>query len=115
MKRFHLTDTYVLINFDASNCDSEVSILQSHSFLDVLAQFIYKLRIENNILIEPFKGISVHLFHDAFKLLYVYTYEDVTKKNPALTGLLFHRNELYHLTEAFYDYWRDMQRFGLVS
>ena len=33
MKRFHLTDTYALINFDASNCESEVSILQSRVFL----------------------------------------------------------------------------------
>lgn len=115
MKRFHLTETYALINFDASNCESEVSILQSRSFLDVLAQFITKSKREKDVLIEPFNDVTIPQFHDAFKLLYLYSYSEVFFKNPTLQHLLEHQDELYHLTEAFYDYWRDLQRFGLMS
>ena len=115
MKRFHLTDTYALINFDASNCESEVSILQSRGFLGVLFQFINKLKREKDILIEPFKDVTIPQFHDAFKLLYLYSYNETFYKNPSLQHLLKHQDELYHLTEAFYDYWRDLQRFGLMS
>ena len=115
MKRFHLTDTYALVNFDASSCESEVSILQSRSFLDVLTQFISKLKREKDILIEPFKDVTILQFHDAFKLLYLYSYNETFSKNPSLKHLLEHQDELYHLIEAFYDYWRDLQRFGLMS
>lgn len=115
MKRFHLTETYALINFDASNCESEVSVLQSRSFLEVLTQFINKLKSEKDILIEPFKDVTISQFHDAFKLLYLYSYQETFYKNPSLQHLLEHQDELYHLTEAFYDYWRDLQRFGLMS
>ncbi|HNX16238.1 MAG TPA: phosphoenolpyruvate carboxykinase [Bacilli bacterium] len=115
MKRFHLTDTYALINFDASDCESEVSILQSKSFLSVLSQFINKLRDKKDVLIEPFKGVTIAQFHDAYKLLYLYSYRETFHKNPSLQGLLKYQDELYHLTEAFYDYWRSIQRFGLMA
>ena len=115
MKKFHLTDTYALVNFDASLCDSEVSVLQSRSFLMVLTQFIEKLRKNSDVVMEAFKHIRVTQFLDAYKLLYVYNFDEVYHKNPSLHPLLNKRDELYHFTEMFYDYWRSLQRFGLMA
>lgn len=115
MKKFHLTDNYALINFDASLCDSEVNVLQSRSFLTVLSQYIEKLRKNNDVLIEAFKNVKVSMFLDAYKLLYIYSFDEVYFKNPSLHPLLNKRDELYHFTEALYDYWRSLQRFGLMA
>lgn len=115
MKKFHLTDTYALVNFDAAICDSEVSVLQSKSFLMVLTQFIEKLRKSGDVLIESFKNVKPAMFLDAYKLLCVYDFEEVYHKNPSLHALLKKRDELYDFTEMLYDYWRSLQRFGLMA
>ncbi|MDY0345832.1 MAG: phosphoenolpyruvate carboxykinase [Bacilli bacterium] len=114
MKKFHLTNTYALINFDASLCDSEVSVLQSRSFASVLSQFINKLKHEKNVTMESFKGVTIEQFLDAYKLLYVFHFNDIYKNNASLHKLLNKRDEFYHFTEMFYDYWRSIQRFGLM-
>ncbi len=114
MKRFHLTNNYALINFNASLCDSEVNIVSSKSFEMVLAQYIRKLRLEKNALIQSFKGIRISMIHDAYKLLLIYDYQDIDKKNPSLIPLIKNRNEFYRFTESFYDYWRKLERIGMI-
>lgn len=114
MKRFHLTTNYALINFNASLCDSEVNIVSSKSFEMVLAQYIRKLRLEKDALIKSFKGIRISMIHDAYKLLLIYDYQDIDKKNPSLSSLVKKRNEFYRFTENFYDYWRKLERIGMI-
>lgn len=114
MKRFHLTDNYALINFNALMCDSEIHIVSSKSFEMVLAQFVRKLRLNKDPIIKDFKGIKIQMIHDAYKLLLIYDYLDVDKKNPALTPLLNQRDAFYRFTETFYDHWRKLERIGMV-
>lgn len=114
MKRFHLTNSYALINFNASLCDNEIQIVSSKSFEMVLAQYIRKLRQEKDILMIQFKGVSIHMIHDAYKLLLIYDYLDLDKKNTTLTPLLNKRDAFYRFTESFYDHWRKLERFGMV-
>lgn len=114
MKRFHLTTNYALINFNASLCDSEVHIVSSKSFEMVLAQYIRKLRLEKDALIQSFKGIRISMIHDAYKLLLIYDYQDIEKKNPALAPLVKKRKDFYRFTENFYDYWRKIERIGMI-
>jgi len=40
MKKFHLTKSYALINFDAININSQVDLLNSKSFDLVLRAFV---------------------------------------------------------------------------
>lgn len=114
MKRFHLTDSYALINFNASLCDNEVQIISSKSFQMVLAQYIRKLRKEKNTIMMELKGISISMIHDAYKLLLIYAYKDVVKKNISLKSLLAKRDAFYRFSELFYDHWRSLERFGMV-
>ncbi len=115
MKKFHLTKTYAIINFDATLCDSEVNIISSKSFEAVLVQFVRKLRAEDSPIIEKLKGVKAQFIHDAYKLLLIWDYKDVMHKNPYLGNLLKQRDVFYHFTESFYDYWRKLERFGVIS
>ena len=115
MKKFHLTDTYALIIFDASLCDSVVSVLQSKSFAQLLSQFINKLKNDNDVTMNSLKGIKIEQFLDAYKLLYVFPFDDIYKNNPSLHKLLNKREDFYHFTEMFYDHWRTTERFGVLA
>jgi len=114
MKRFHLTEHYALINFNASLCDSEIQIVSSKSFEMVLAQYIRDLRRQKDPTILKLKGVRVNTFHDAYKQLLIYDYEELLKKNPNLSVLLKERNAFYRFTEMFYDRWRKLERFGMI-
>ncbi|MDX9692322.1 MAG: hypothetical protein RBT45_07680, partial [Acholeplasmataceae bacterium] len=61
------------------------------------------------------KGVRSDKILDAYKLLLVYDFDTVYKKNPSLHNLLNNRNELYLITEKLYDYWRKLERFGFMS
>ncbi|MDI6451937.1 hypothetical protein [Peloplasma aerotolerans] len=115
MKKFHLQKNYAIINFDAAICDSEVKIISSKSFEQLLVQYVRKLRNEKDPMMDRLKGIRASMMLDAYKLLLIYPYEDVKKKHPNLNTLLNQRDTFYHFTEKFYDYWRKLERFGVMS
>jgi energy-coupling factor transporter ATP-binding protein EcfA2 len=114
MKRFHLTENYVLINFNASLCDSEIQIVSSKSFEMVLAQYIKDLRKRKDPTILKLKGVRVSTFHDAYKQLLIYDYDHLLKKDTSLSVLLKERQAFYRFTEMFYDQWRKLERFGMI-
>lgn len=115
MKKFHLTDSYALINFDAAIYDSEISILQTKAFENVLRQFVKKLRFTKDPIIEPFKGVTIKQFLDAYKVLFIYPYKKALKNFSDLYAILKHRTCFYEFTEGLYDHWRNIQRFGLMA
>ncbi|TVP86412.1 MAG: phosphoenolpyruvate carboxykinase [Acholeplasmataceae bacterium] len=115
MKKFHLTDHYALINFDASACDSEVKIVSSKPFETVLTQFVKRLRKDKHPLMTVLKGIRTTMILDAYRHLLIWNYDDVLKRNPGLVVLLRQRDAFYRFTESFYDYWRRIERFGVMA
>lgn len=115
MKKFHLTENYALINFEASICDSELSIIQSKSFEAVFIQFIRKMRQDKHILVDDLKGIRISQMIDFYRLLMIYDFQTLIKKQPQLSFFAKKRESFYLLTETFYDYWRKIERFGLMS
>ncbi|PKK98491.1 MAG: phosphoenolpyruvate carboxykinase [Tenericutes bacterium HGW-Tenericutes-2] len=115
MKKFHLTKNYAIINFDASICDSEVKIIQSKSFEAVLVQYVRTLRENKDPIILSLKGIRTSMILDTYKLLLIYDFETVKKKTDTLGELLSKRDEFYVFTEKFYDYWRKLERFGIIQ
>lgn len=115
MKKFHLTKTYAIINFDATMCDSEVNIISSKSFEAVLVQFVRQMRLEKSPIMDDLKDVRVQCILDAYKLLLLWDYETVKSKNPYLHKLLQQQDAFYHFTESFYDYWRRLERFGFIA
>ncbi len=113
MKKMHLTDRYALINLDSISFEHFSQILEAKGFLSVLKDYIKTLKRENNVLIDTFKAISVDNLVDFYKLLLVYDLNDAIKNNPKITHK--HIKDLLLFTEGLYDYWRSIERFGILK
>lgn len=114
MTNFHLGNTYTIINFDAFTCESEINIIESSPFSKVLTKFLNKLEEEQNSLLDLLPPLSVTSLLNLYKILLVYEVEDIRNINPLLATFMNHKTTFYELTEQFYDYWRKIERFGLI-
>ncbi len=114
MKKFHLTDKYCIINFGTTVCDTKTKILSSKGFVYVLGQYLKKLKQEDDISIQPFKTVKTSTFVEIYKLLIIWDYEYIFNHYKPLRSILEHRDELYRLTEDFYNYWRSLERIGIM-
>lgn len=113
MKPFHITDTYALINFDSINIQGRADLLNSNSFRQVFRQYIGKLKKEESYLINELKDIKADDVLTLFKLLLVYDLNQAIKQVDKIKEN--HIQPLYKLVESFYDYWREIARFGLLK
>lgn len=114
MKKFHLTNSYTLINFDAFSCDTEVDIIESNAFAKVLDKFIKKLTKEQSHLLNNLTKEDTKLLLDMYKMLLVYEPKTISESAKNFRFVNKHKTELYEITEQFYDYWRKLERFGLL-
>lgn len=113
MKRFHVTSSYALINFDATILHGQSDILGSKGFESVLKDFFKYLETNNKELNESLKGVNLKDLLNLYKLLLIYDANDAFKKVKNID--INKRYDLYRFTEAFYDYWRNLARFGLIK
>ncbi len=117
MREFVSTNKMVLMNFSEQYCKSEAEILNSDCFADVWGKFIDNLiRIEKidvlklvNIMANPKKD-----FVDLFKLLLTFDLDQIRTMSPFYKLVLDHTDVLYELVENFYDYWRRLERYGVI-
>ena len=108
----------VIMNFSELFCKSETEILKSACFGEVWRRFlehIYKVEKQDvlqiiNIFSNPQKD-----FITLFKLLLEFEIEEIKQMTPFYKLILDHRDVLYELIENFYDYWRRLERYGLVN
>jgi len=114
MKKFHLTKRYALINFGQLTCDTKTKIISSKQFGFVLGQYIRFLKDKNDINISSFKKVKTSTFIEIYKLLILWDYDEIIHYDH-LKDVLKHRNELYKFTENFYNYWRKLERIGLIT
>ncbi len=107
----------VIMNFSELYCKNEVEVLNSKCFEAVWEKFldhIYKVEKQDvlriiNIFAEPKKDFIV-----LFKLLFEFSIEEIKKMSPFYKMVLDHRDVLYELIENFYDFWRRLERYGVV-
>ncbi|HIT50324.1 MAG TPA: phosphoenolpyruvate carboxykinase [Candidatus Pelethenecus faecipullorum] len=107
----------VILNFSELFCKNEVEVLNSTCFKEVWSHFldhIYKIQKQDvlkilNICPEPKKDFII-----LFKLLFEFNVADIKKINPFFKMILDHRDVLFELIENFYDYWRRLERYGMV-
>lgn len=115
LKKFYLSEHAAVINFDALYCESEAQIVSSRSFRLVLERFVVSLKKKNDRLIQEFNKVKSSDVLDAYKLLLVWNYYDVYQNNPYLRELLNQRGAFYRFTEKFYDYWRKIEKYGMIA
>ena len=107
----------VVLNFSEKFCKNEVEVLNSNCFKDVWAKFIdhiYKVEKQDvlkiiNICENPKKD-----YINLFKLLFEFEISEIKKISPFYKLILDHTDVLYELIENFYDYWRRLERYGVV-
>ncbi|MDE6408127.1 MAG: hypothetical protein K2K48_03940 [Anaeroplasmataceae bacterium] len=107
----------VILNFSEKYCKNEIEVLNSQCFKDVWGKFlehIYKVEKQDvlriiEILPNPKKDYVI-----LFKLLLEFELSEIRKLSAHFKQILEHTDILYELIEDFYDYWRRLERYGLV-
>lgn len=113
MKKFHVTKNYALINFDSTNLHGQADILNSKGFENVLKAYVNVLKKKDDDLINLLKEIDIKDLIHLYKLLLVYDTNEAFKKVKSIN--IRSRFNLYTFTEGFYDYWRNLARFGFLK
>lgn len=113
MRDFYLENSYALINFDALSCKSSNEVLNSKSFKIVLKSFIKYLKKKNSLLIESLVHLEYFDILNLYKHLLIFNIDDALKLNSKINNndLL----SLYNFSEEFYNYWRNLARFGILK
>ncbi len=107
----------VILNFSEKYCKNEIEVLNSACFKEVWGRFlehIYKVEKQDvlkiiDILPNPKKDYII-----LFKLLLEFELNEIKKLSPHFKLILEHTDVLYELIENFYDYWRRLERYGLI-
>lgn len=113
MKKIHLTENYALINFDAINNQARAEIVSSNGFKLLFSNYYRSLNKTKSYLLTELQGVKANDIVTLFKLLLIYNLDEALDKVPSIEKK--HIRPLYNLIEGFYDYWRNLQRYGLVK
>lgn len=107
----------VVMNFSELFCKNEIEVLTSECFKEVWSKFldhIFKVEKQDvlqiiNIFVDPKND-----FITLYKLLLEFEIEEIKRMTPFYKMILDHCDVLYELVENFYDYWRRLERYGIV-
>ncbi|MDE6584113.1 MAG: hypothetical protein K2K15_01800 [Anaeroplasmataceae bacterium] len=114
----HLTNQkQVILNFSEKYCKNEIEVLNSSCFREVWGKFldhIYKAEKQDvlsiiELLPNPKKDYVI-----LFKLLLEFEIQEIKMISVRFKQILEHSDILYELIEDFYDYWRRLERYGLI-
>jgi len=103
------------MNFGTTICDTKTKLLSSKGFVYVLRQYTNDLKERDDISISSFKSVRTSTFIEIYKLLLLWDYAYIYHHYDHLQSILKHREDLYRFTENFYDYWRNLERIGILS
>lgn len=113
MKNFHVTNRYAMINFDANDIKGQADILCSVAFEKTLNGFLKDLKQKDDEILTLLGFLTIDEIINLYKLLLVNDVKTAFKQAKNINYDL--RLPLYDFTEKFYDYWRNLARFGLVK
>lgn len=107
----------IVMNFSELFCKNEIEVLSSNCFKDIWKRYLKHIKkVENNTFLEV-----VNLLNDPelnyitlFKLLLEFSIDEIKKMNKDYEIVLGHSEVLYDIVENFYDYWRRLERYGVV-
>ena len=106
----------IVMNFSELFCKNEIEVLSSNCFKDIWRRYLKHVKKTENktfldvlcILNDPDKFITL------FKLLLEFSIDEIKKMNKSYESVLSHSEVLYDIVENFYDYWRRLERYGVV-
>ncbi len=120
MKRqFELERNTAVINFSANYCNTADELLNSEAFERVLKKFLARLKKKQAPIYERLAFVCgeeqiASELTSLFKLLLVLNLEELKDVNRSFTVLLQYKDGLLEFVEAFYDYWRSLERYSII-
>lgn len=117
-EKYFLNEKSIIINFSESFCKTESEVLSSDAFARVWEGYLKHLnRTKNETLIGLVKIARnpVKSFINLFKVLLSFSIKEVMEMSDAYKKILIQHENLYSLVENFYDYWRHLERYGLMN
>lgn len=107
----------VVLNFSEKFCKNEVEVLDSNCFKDVWGGYVKSIYKANKVelvnllnLIDKPEETLIPLF----KLLLSFKLEEIERLNTPYKNIIEKKDILLELVEQFYDYWRRLERYGVV-
>lgn len=116
-EKYNMNDKSIIINFSESYCKTESEVLSSDAFKRVWESYLKFLsRSKNERLISLVKIVRdpIKSFVNLFKVLLSFSIREIMEMSDAYKKILNNHETLYELIEAFYDYWRHLERYGVM-
>jgi hypothetical protein len=107
----------IVMNFSELFCKNEIEVLSSNCFKDIWKRYLKHIKkTENNAFLEVIELLAdcENSYITLFKLLLEFSIDEIKKMNKNYEVVLNHSEVLYDIVENFYDYWRRLERYGVV-
>ena len=107
----------IVMNFSELFCKNEIEVLSSNCFKEIWKKYIKHIKkTENNAFLEVINILSDPdtSYITLFKLLLEFSIDEIKKMNKKYELVLNRSEVLYDIVENFYDYWRRLERYGVV-
>lgn len=117
IKPFYMNDDSILINLSTNLCKTDLEVLNSDGFRQVVTKFTSSINENSNRDLYRIVSIldTVEELIGVFKLLLVLPFEDVVRTKYIYEKFAEYRKELVVLVEAIFDYWREYERYGIIQ
>ena len=116
---YELNERQVLLNFSEKFCKTEIELLDSDCFLKVFESFVnHVYKTKNQIILQvlevfPKETLSKSIV-DLFKHLLVFSICEIKRQDELYKKALSMQDNVYEMVQAFYDYWRKLERISLT-
>ena len=117
-ERYILTEKSVILNFSQNYCKTESEVLSSSTFKRVWEGYLKHLnksKNENLVSLVRIVRDPIKSFINLFKVLLTFSVREVTEMSDSFRKILTSKESLYSLIEDFYDYWRRLERYGVMK
>lgn len=116
IKPFFINETSSIINLTTNLCDTELKVLESEGFYKVLNRFFNSItNLSQDELTTVKKNSTEREVIELYKLLLIFSYDEVMEKYLNSYRVIDFRRELYIFSERLYDFWRRYERYGVIQ
>ena len=120
IKEYSQNRSNVIMNFTGKYCKSPEELLESTGFKKALSKYLRVLKKKDALILDKLDEMVEHdnidkVFIELFKLLIILDTKEIAKLNSSYNKLLKETEVLIQFVEGFYNYWRGLERYALIT
>ncbi len=118
MEKFIIGEKNIVLNFSKNYCKTEGELLSSDAFKKVWESYLKRLAKSgktNLIKLTKIAKNSTEDFIALFKVIASFKIEEAKNISPLFNHILSFQEDVYEMVEDFYEYWRKMQRYSILT